>query len=100
MFCLKENNAKKINSHRWFFNAFAPLLDPLVCILLDVGTRPGPNSIYRLWKTFDRSSNVGGQWLGSTSKATARSVLTFSNLSSQAPAARSLRSKPKAGGNC
>ena len=26
LFCLKEKNAKKINSHRWFFNAFAPLL--------------------------------------------------------------------------
>lgn len=28
MFCLKEKNAKKVNSHRWFFNAFAPLLQP------------------------------------------------------------------------
>lgn len=26
IFCLKEKNQKKINSHRWFFNAFAPLL--------------------------------------------------------------------------
>ncbi|KAI8843154.1 chitin synthase-domain-containing protein [Chytridium lagenaria] len=26
LFCLKEKNAKKINSHRWFFNAFGPLL--------------------------------------------------------------------------
>jgi len=26
LFCLKEKNQKKINSHRWFFNAFAPLL--------------------------------------------------------------------------
>jgi chitin synthase len=31
-----------------------------VCVLLDVGTRPGNNSIYRLWKTFDVNSNVGG----------------------------------------
>jgi chitin synthase len=22
IFCLKEKNAKKINSHRWFFNGF------------------------------------------------------------------------------
>lgn len=29
-------------------------------MLLDVGTRPGNNSIYRLWKTFDVNSNVGG----------------------------------------
>lgn len=31
-----------------------------MCVLLDVGTRPGNNSIYRLWKTFDVNSNVGG----------------------------------------
>lgn len=41
VFCLKEKNAKKINSHRWCFNAFGPVLQPNVCILLDVGTQPG-----------------------------------------------------------
>ncbi|KAI6134500.1 glycosyltransferase family 2 protein [Pisolithus croceorrhizus] len=60
IFCMKEKNQKKINSHRWFFNAFAPMLQPNVCVLLDVGTRPGNNSIYKLWKTFDVNSNVGG----------------------------------------
>ncbi|KAG8735989.1 hypothetical protein FRC10_009939 [Ceratobasidium sp. 414] len=44
LFCMKERNKKKINSHRWFFNAFGPLLQ----------------SIYHLWKTFDVNSNVGG----------------------------------------
>lgn len=57
---MTDFQAKKINSHRWFFNAFAPLLQPNVCILLDVGTMPGPKSIYHLWKTFDVNSNVGG----------------------------------------
>ncbi|KAL1920596.1 uncharacterized protein VTP21DRAFT_973 [Calcarisporiella thermophila] len=60
LFCLKEQNKKKINSHRWFFNAFAPQLNPNVCILLDVGTRPSSTSIYHLWKAFDRNPNVGG----------------------------------------
>lgn len=60
MFCLKEKNAKKINSHRWLFNAFCPSLNPNVCILLDVGTRPGTTSIYHLWKAFDADSNIGG----------------------------------------
>ncbi|RKP24984.1 chitin synthase-domain-containing protein, partial [Syncephalis pseudoplumigaleata] len=31
LFCLKERNAKKINSHRWFFNAFGQVLKPNVC---------------------------------------------------------------------
>ena len=60
LFCMKEKNQKKINSHRWFFNAFGPLLQPNICVLLDVGTMPGPKSIYHLWKTFDLNSNVGG----------------------------------------
>ncbi|CAG8715728.1 12556_t:CDS:2, partial [Racocetra fulgida] len=35
LFCHKEKNAKKINSHRWFFNAFSPILQPKICILID-----------------------------------------------------------------
>jgi chitin synthase len=60
IFCLKENNQKKLNSHRWFFNAFGRALNPNVCILLDVGTKPGGNSLYHLWKAFDNDSNVAG----------------------------------------
>ncbi|CAO3614719.1 unnamed protein product [Cunninghamella blakesleeana] len=60
IFCLKEKNAKKINSHRWFFNAFSKALQPKVCILLDVGTQPGYGSIYELWKCFDRNSQIAG----------------------------------------
>ena len=60
IFCLKEKNQKKLNSHRWFFNAFGPILQPNVCVLIDVGTMPGPTSIYHLWKAFDINSNVGG----------------------------------------
>ncbi|KAG9009396.1 hypothetical protein FRB94_012053 [Tulasnella sp. JGI-2019a] len=60
IFCLKEKNAKKINSHRWFFNAFGKVLQPNVCVLLDVGTRPGVKSLYHIWKAFDVNSNVAG----------------------------------------
>ncbi|RSH90411.1 Chitin synthase, class 1 [Saitozyma podzolica] len=60
IFCMKERNQKKINSHRWFFNAFGASLRPNVCVLLDVGTQPGSDSIYHLWKAFDINSSVGG----------------------------------------
>ncbi|KAF4464030.1 Chitin synthase 2 [Fusarium albosuccineum] len=60
IFCLKEKNQRKLNSHRWCFNAFGKALNPNVCILLDVGTRPGGNSLYHLWKAFDTDSNVAG----------------------------------------
>jgi len=36
------------------------VLQPNICILLDVGTRPEPKSLYHLWKAFDLNSNVGG----------------------------------------
>ncbi|GAA5806345.1 Chitin synthase, class 1 [Helicostylum pulchrum] len=60
IFCLKEKNQKKINSHRWFFQALCPILQPKVCILMDVGTRPGPNSIYKLWLPFEKYRDIGG----------------------------------------
>lgn len=60
IFCMKEKNLKKLNSHRWFFNAFGQALKPNICILLDVGTRPGDNSLYHLWKAFDTDSTVAG----------------------------------------
>lgn len=60
IFCLKEKNSKKINSHRWFFNAFARKLDPHVCLLLDVGTKPTEKSFYRLWKEFENNPQIAG----------------------------------------
>lgn len=60
LFCLKEKNQKKINSHRWFFQAFGEVLEPNICVLIDAGTRPGRSSIYDLWKAFDREPMCAG----------------------------------------
>jgi chitin synthase len=60
LFCLKEKNQKKINSHRWFFQAFGECLQPNVCVLIDAGTRPGKDSIYKLWKAFDVNPHCAG----------------------------------------
>ncbi|KAF6801212.1 chitin synthase a [Colletotrichum musicola] len=60
LFCLKEKNQKKINSHRWFFQAFGRVLDPNICVLIDAGTKPGGNSIYHLWKAFDLEPMCAG----------------------------------------
>lgn len=60
VFCLKEQNQKKINSHRWLFNAFCPVLQPSVVMLVDVGTKLNDTAIYHLWKAFDMDSNVAG----------------------------------------
>ncbi|OTB01188.1 glycosyltransferase family 2 protein [Hypoxylon sp. CI-4A] len=60
LFCLKEKNQKKINSHRWFFQAFGHVLNPNICVLIDAGTKPGSNSIYHLWKAFDLEPMCAG----------------------------------------
>ncbi|KAK4699893.1 chitin synthase, partial [Phenoliferia sp. Uapishka_3] len=60
VFCLKQKNAKKINSHRWVFNAFCTQLNPEVTILIDAGTKPGKLSLYELWNTFYNNKNCGG----------------------------------------
>ncbi|CCE66135.1 hypothetical protein TPHA_0O01680 [Tetrapisispora phaffii CBS 4417] len=59
LFCLKEKNQKKINSHRWVFEGFSELLQPHIITLLDCGTMPGNESIYNLWKEF-KNPQVGG----------------------------------------
>ncbi|GMM30452.1 chitin synthase [Martiniozyma asiatica (nom. inval.)] len=60
VFCLKEQNQRKINSHKWALKAFAPVLNPNVIILLDVGTQPENKSLYRLWKSFKDDHRVAG----------------------------------------
>ncbi|KAJ3219414.1 Chitin synthase, class 2 [Dinochytrium kinnereticum] len=57
---LKEKNAKKINSHRWFFKAVCDQLRPEICILIDVGTKPTKQSFFHLNKAFERNPNVAG----------------------------------------
>ncbi|KAK9447135.1 chitin synthase-domain-containing protein [Limtongia smithiae] len=60
IFCLKQKNAKKINSHRWLFNAIGQTLNPEVCILLDAGTKPGSKSLLALWEAFYNDKKLGG----------------------------------------
>lgn len=60
IFCLKQKNSKKINSHRWLFNGFGRILNPEVCILLDAGTKPGTKSLLALWEGFYNDKDLGG----------------------------------------
>ncbi|KAG6847957.1 hypothetical protein H0H93_004642 [Arthromyces matolae] len=76
---IKAQNQKKINSHRWLFNAVGKQLNvkfsspfpdfitlkrflnqPEVCVLIDAGTKPGHKSIYYLWEAFHNDPTLGG----------------------------------------
>jgi len=60
IFVVKAKNQKKINSHRWLFNAIGRMLEPEICVLIDAGTKPGHKSIYYLWEAFYNDPNLGG----------------------------------------
>jgi chitin synthase len=60
IFVLKAKNQKKINSHRWLFNAIGRMLKPEICVLIDAGTKPGHKSIYYLWEAFYNDPHLGG----------------------------------------
>ncbi|OJT09060.1 Chitin synthase 1 [Trametes pubescens] len=57
---VKAKNQKKINSHRWLFNAIGKMLEPEICVLIDAGTKPGRKSIYYLWEAFYNDPHLGG----------------------------------------
>ncbi|KAH9073362.1 chitin synthase-domain-containing protein [Lactarius deliciosus] len=57
IFCMKEKN-QNIKKFAWHNTEKHIQLN--ICVLLNVGTRPGYTSIYYLWKMFDLNSNVGG----------------------------------------
>lgn len=58
--CIKQENSKKINSHRWLFNGFGKALNPNICVLIDAGTKPANRAIVHLWRAFYNNANVGG----------------------------------------
>ncbi|OHW99241.1 chitin synthase 1 [Colletotrichum incanum] len=58
--CLKQKNSGKINSNRWFLNAFGRILNPEVVVHIDTGTRINPRSLLKLWGAFYNDRTLGG----------------------------------------
>lgn len=59
-FCVKQDNARKLNTHLWFFGGFCKEFNPLYVMLLDVGTKPLPGSLYYLYQALANDANVAG----------------------------------------
>ncbi|KAH6962191.1 chitin synthase [Ilyonectria sp. MPI-CAGE-AT-0026] len=60
MLCLKEQNAGKINSHRWIFNAFGRQLNPELVVTIDTGTYLDSKALLNLWKAFYDDHSLAG----------------------------------------
>jgi chitin synthase len=56
LFCLKAQNAGKLDSHWWFFNRLCPVIRPEYCIQMDVGTVPANQTVRHLWETLEQDS--------------------------------------------
>jgi len=59
-FLLKEENAGKLHSHRWVFNAFSMQLQPEYIYLLDVGTIPHKDSFVKMFECMETEPLCGG----------------------------------------
>lgn len=60
MFCVKQLNKRKLNSHMWFFNVFCTDLNPKYTMMLDVGTIPKEKSLFYLYDAMEKDPNVAG----------------------------------------
>ena len=57
---IKENNSGKLSSHAWALEGIAGRLNPKFVVLVDVGTKPSPESIHRLIEKMESDAQVGG----------------------------------------
>ncbi|OQR88524.1 chitin synthase (Chitin-UDP-GlcNac-transferase) [Thraustotheca clavata] len=59
-FALKEHNAGKLDSHLWYFEAFAQQIMPEYTFLLDVGTMPAKSAFRKLLMALETNPKIGG----------------------------------------
>ena len=60
LLCVKLKNAQKLSSVFWFFRGFCELIEPKYCSLLDCGTIPLENALYKKFIIFESENDVGG----------------------------------------
>lgn len=60
IFCVKQYNKRKLNSHLWLFGGFCEVINPEFVMLLDVGTKPMNDSLFYLYDALTRYPNIAG----------------------------------------
>ncbi|CAG9332980.1 unnamed protein product [Blepharisma stoltei] len=60
IFCVKQKNKRKLNTHLWFFGGFCEMLQPKYVMLLDVGTKPLDKSLFHLYEAMETDKRIAG----------------------------------------
>ncbi|OMJ76636.1 hypothetical protein SteCoe_23981 [Stentor coeruleus] len=60
IFCVKQLNKRKLNTHRWFLEGFCKIINPKYIMMLDVGTKPEINGLYSLFRCMENQSEIAG----------------------------------------
>lgn len=60
VFALKEEKASKLDSHHWYFRAFAEQVQPEFTAVMDVGTMLSKAALYHVLYAFERNRQIGG----------------------------------------
>lgn len=60
IFCVKQKNKRKLNTHLWFFGGFCEFINPRFVMLIDVGTMPLAKSLFLLYEAMETQSDLAG----------------------------------------
>lgn len=60
IFCVKQNNKRKLNSHLWLFGGFCPHIQPIYIMMIDVGTVPGNGALFSLYEAMATDHRIAG----------------------------------------
>ena len=60
IFCVKQKNKRKLNTHLWFFGGFCEFINPKFVMLIDVGTAPLPRSLFLLYEAMETQDELAG----------------------------------------
>ena len=60
VFCIKQQNKRKLNTHLWFFGGFCEMIQPKYVVLLDVGTEPEKKALFYMIEAMETDENLAG----------------------------------------
>ena len=60
VWCVKQTSKGKLNTHMWVFEGFCKLVQPDYCLLMDMGVKPHPKALLKLYTALECDSDLGG----------------------------------------